>query len=192
MIATVPFGLFWFALGHFSSGVIKEMWQRTISPIILLLAAGILAMMLSINTDFTTKPDIRTARMGSWLLFPRSVCGVSAVLLLARLVPKHIGRPLSFIGRNSIVFFSLEFATFPFVSKVLSVIITRYNHLRLAEQTPLWQSLLAVLAQLAVLSAISPVVLRLQSVFLRLVKRKCLRPPSVLPMVTRGEENAHK
>ena len=100
-----------------------------------------------------------TARMGSWLLFPRSMCGIAAVILLARLMPHFLAKPLVFIGGNSIVFFTMEFVTFPFVSKLLGFFIPQYSHFHFVEHTALWQSLLAVVVQLVVLSAITPAVL---------------------------------
>ena len=165
MVVSVPFGLFWYALGHFSANFVShfKVARKTRGALICLVI--IFAMLLFVGTDFSTKPDIRTARMGSWLLFPRSMCGIAAVIPLARLIPHFLEKPLSFIGENSIVFFTMEFATFPFVSKFLGFFVPQYSHFHFAEYTALWQCLLAVVAQLVVLSAITPVVLYLLGSF---------------------------
>ena len=84
MLTTVPFGLFWFGLGNFLAIFVKKLGKMDINVVGLFIITGILLVMISIGTDFSTKPDIRTARMGSWLLFPRSLCGIIAVILLAR------------------------------------------------------------------------------------------------------------
>ena len=163
MLPTIPLGLFWYGLGHFSKAAIDRLERsRTPPPALLTMAAGI-GLALLFWSDVVTKPDLRTARIGSWLLFPRSILGISSVLLAARAVPRRIGNRFAFIGRNSIVFFALEFVTFPFVAKTLGILVPGYRHFRVAERTDLWQSLVAVAAQLAVLSALVPLVMKLLS-----------------------------
>ncbi len=158
MLSTIPLGLFWYGLGHFSRPTVDRLERRRPNAPALLTVAAVLGLVLLSLSDVATKPDLRTARIGSWLLFPRSILGISAVLLAARAVPKRIGRPVAFVGRNSAVFFALEFITFPFVAEALRVLVPGYDHFRIAEPTPHWQSLVAVLAQLSVLSALAPVV----------------------------------
>ncbi len=158
MLPTVPLGLFWYGLGHFSRTAIDRLARaRTNAPALLAMAA-VLGLTLMFCSDVATKPDLRTARIGSWLLFPRSILGISSVLLAARAVPRRIGKAAAYVGRNSIAFFALEFVTFPFVAKALGILVPGYRHFLVAERTDLWQSLAAVAAQLAVLAALAPLV----------------------------------
>ena len=159
MLPTIPLGLFWYGLGHFSRPAVGRLERNRTNAPALLTVAAVLGLVLLFLSDVATKPDLRTARIGSWLLFPRSVLGISAVLLAARAVPNRIGRPVAFVGRNSAAFFALEFATFPFVAKALGILVPGYRHFMIAERTDLWQSLVAVAAQLAVLTALSPLVM---------------------------------
>ena len=163
MLPTIPLGLFWYGLGHFSRPAIDRLERTRSNAPTLLAAAAVLGLVLLVCSDVATKPDLRTARIGSWLLFPRSLLGISCVLLAARAVPRRIGKAVAHVGRNSIVFFALEFVTFPFVAKALGFLVPGYRHFRVAERTDLWQSLVAVAAQLAVLAALSPLVTKLLS-----------------------------
>lgn len=186
MLTTIPLGLFWYGLGHFSRTAIDRLARaRTNAPALLTMAA-VLGLVLLFWSDVATKPDLRTARIGSWLLFPRSILGFSSVLLAARAVPRRIGKAVAYIGRNSIVFFALEFVTFPFVAKALGILIPGYRHFRVAERTDLWQSLVAVAAQLAVLSALAPLVTGMLSRMLQWVR--IVRPSSESASATPSKE----
>ncbi len=165
MIATVPFGLFWFGLGFLMKGFLLRLARAEMSPFLLLALAVVFALVLSAGADISVKPDIRTARMGSWRLFPLSLCGIAAVLLSALAIPSQLLRPLQFIGRNSVVYFALEFVTFPFVARIIHLAIPDYSHFQIAEQTAAWQTLTAVIVQLAVLSALTPFVMPLLAKF---------------------------
>ena len=158
MLPTIPLGLFWYGLGHFSRPAVDRLERARTNAPVLLTAAAVFGLLLLLWSDVETKPDLRTARIGSWLLFPRSILGISSVLLAARATPRRIGKATAWVGRNSIVFFALEFVTFPFVAKALGILIPGHRHFRVAERTDLWQSLVAVAAQLAVLAALTPLV----------------------------------
>lgn len=173
MLSTIPLGLFWYGLGHFSRPTVDRLERDRTNGLVLLTVAAVLGLVLLFSSDVATKPDLRTARIGSWLLFPRSILGISAVLLAARAVPKWIGRPVAFVGRNSAVFFALEFVTFPFVARALGILVPGYRHFLIAERTDLWQSLVAVAAQVAVLAALSPLVM---GMLFRLRQRVLHRP----------------
>ena len=170
MIATVPFGLFWFGLGFFVKGFLLRIARAEISPFPLLALAVLFALVLSVGVDVSAKPDIRTARMGNWRVFPLSLCGIAAVLLSALAIPSRLLRPLQFVGRNSVVYFALEFVTFPFVAKIVHYAIPNYRHFQIAEKTAAWQTLMAVTTQLAVLSALTPLVMPLLVRFRRLAE----------------------
>lgn len=164
MVTTLPLGLFYYGLGCFSKTWIERLGFDCKSSSFLLMAiVAIFAVVLLLSVDVATKPDIRTARIGSWLLFPRSLCGIAAVVSLARAIPESLGRPLAYVGRNSVVFFSLEFVTFPYIAKALGGVVPGYNHFKIAELTPYWQSLAAVLSQMIVLAALSPIITRMLS-----------------------------
>lgn len=178
MLPTIPLGLFWYGLGHFLRPAVDRLEQDRTNPLVLLTVAAVLGLVLVFWSDVATKPDLRTARIGSWLFFPRSILGLSAVLLAARAVPKRIGRPVAFVGRNSAVFFALEFVTFPFVAKALGILVPGYRHFQVAERTDLWQSFLAVAVQLAVLAALSPIVMTTMFWF---TSRTGFAPPKIRP-----------
>ena len=164
MIATLPIGIFYYGLGYFAKGWIeklKNMQADGAVTLCLIAVAIILITILMLTCDVATKPDVRTARLGSWLFFPRSLCGITAVILLARAIPAKGGTPLAFIGRYSIFFFALEFVTFPYLAKALGALVPGYDHLKIAEDTQVWQSCLAVLGQIAVLAAISPIMAKI-------------------------------
>ena len=161
MIATLPIGIFYYGLGYFTKGWIEKLKNIHLDATFtfsLIAIAIIFITILVLTCDVATKPDVRTARLGSWLFFPRSLCGITAVVLLARAIPTKVGIPLAFIGRNSVIFFALEFVTFPYLAKALSVLVPGYSHLRIAENTPGWQSCLVILGQIAVLAALSPII----------------------------------
>ena len=167
MLATLPIGIFYYGLGYFTKGWIEKLKNIHADggggafTLCLIAVANILITILMLTCDVATKPDVRTARLGSWLFFPRSLCGITAVILLARAIPAKVGIPLAFIGRYSIVFFALEFVTFPYLAKILCSIVPGYSHLKIAEDTQVWQSCLAVLGQIAVLAAISPIMAKM-------------------------------
>ena len=163
MLATIPFGLCWYGLGFFAKDRILRFESFRGRSIPLLLLAILLALPILCAADVSMKPDLRTARMGSWLLFPLSLCGIAAVLAAAKALPERIGRPIAYLGRNSAAIFALEFVTFPFVAKALGALVPGYSHFVIAESTPHWQSLAAIAAQLAVLSLLSPPVMAVLS-----------------------------
>ena len=70
---------------------------------------------------------------------------------------------LAFLGKNSLAFFAMEFVTFPFISKILSILIDQYKHFSIGEHVPLWQSLIAVVGQLIILSAIAPINMKMHT-----------------------------
>ena len=159
MVATVPFGLFWYGIGCFSQEWVFRLAARRWNAFLLLILAVCFAGVLVLGTNPALKPDLRTARLGSWRLFPLSLCGISSVLLLARAIPAKWGRPLAYVGRNTIAYFALEFVTFPLVAKTLGLLIPGYRHVRVADHSPHWQAAIAVVAQLAILTLLSPVVM---------------------------------
>ena len=180
MIATVPFGLFWFGLGFFVKGFMLRLARAKMSSFLLLALAVAFALVLSAGADISAKPDIRTARMGSWRLFPLSLCGIAAVLLSVLAIPTRLLRPLQFIGRNSVIYFALEFVSFPFVARIIHFAIPNYRHFQIAEQTAAWQTLAAVAAQLAVLSALTPLVMPLLARFRSLAEDAIFGPETPL------------
>lgn len=166
MLATIPFGLFWYGMGYFSRGTMDRLGRNRICAAPLLLLAATLFLALAFWADPATKPDLRTARMGSWLLFPRSLLGIAAVILAARAMSSgRVGTSIAFVGRNSVAFFALEFVTFPFVARALGAVVPGYHHFKVAERTDLWQSFLAVAVQLSVLAALAPIIMNALSRF---------------------------
>ncbi len=118
MLATVPAGLVWYASGAFlSRWTIRSVASVPRLPVLLLAVAFLSALVAFLGP--VEASSVYSMRIRSWRFFPASFAGIAMTICFAAAVGGRLRTCLSFVGRHSLVFFSLDYVVRPYVWRLV-------------------------------------------------------------------------
>ena len=118
MLTTMPAGLFWYASGAFSRRRVLA-WMANSAPVALILLGVLAAFVLVAGLAPVEASSVYSMRIRSWRFLPLSLVGIAMTICFAGGCSRALAKPLSFIGRHSLTFFSLDYVVRPYVKQLL-------------------------------------------------------------------------
>ena len=156
MVTNLPLALFFYACGCWLRPKLESLLQIK-APKIFLLFGGVLALVILLFVTRRTEiTNLSVAQIGTPFGFLYALLGVAMIFILVNCINGNVvASMLSYIGRNSLCFFAMEFITIFFVSRFLSIAVPALTDYKPTARIPLQLSMLLFVVPMFVLSLLT-------------------------------------